>query len=113
MNDSLQIGAALISGQNYLWSPVSGLSNPAMPNPMASPSATTTYTLAVTGPGCGPVIDEVTVTVHPFPVINAGPDDTITVGASTPLLATGGIHYSWSPLSGLNDAGIPDPVANP
>ncbi len=33
---------------NYSWSPVTGLSNPSIANPVATPSVTTTYTLTVT-----------------------------------------------------------------
>ncbi|MEW6470621.1 MAG: PKD domain-containing protein, partial [Bacteroidota bacterium] len=74
-NDSMQIGAGLITGQNYMWSPAAGLTSTTSPNPIASPTATTTYTLSVTGPGCGPVTDEVTVTVHQLPLADAGPND--------------------------------------
>ncbi len=40
-------------GTNYLWSPSEGLSDPASPNPVASPTKTQTYTVTVsTSPGC-------------------------------------------------------------
>jgi len=113
MYDSIQIGAALITGQTYIWDPVAGLSNSTSPNPMTSPSVTTTYTLAVMGPGCGPVMDEVTVTVHPLPIADAGPNDTITVGSSTQLTATGGMQYTWTPATGLSNVSIYNPIANP
>ncbi|MBI3502084.1 MAG: PKD domain-containing protein [Bacteroidetes bacterium] len=111
--DSIQIGAALITGQNYSWSPSVGLSSATSPNPMASPDSTTTYTLSVTGPGCGPVMDEITVTVHELPNAEAGPNDTITVGSSTQLTATGGVEYTWSPATGLSNISIYNPIANP
>lgn len=111
--DSIQIGAALVTGQNYAWSPSAGLNSTVTPNPVCSPSVTTTYTLSVTGPGCGPVMDEVTVTVHPLPIADAGPNDTITVGSSTQLTATGGIQYTWTPSTGLSNVSIYNPIANP
>jgi hypothetical protein len=46
----------------YLWTPSAGLSNPAILNPIASPSVTTTYLLTVNGSGCSGS-DPVTVTV--------------------------------------------------
>jgi hypothetical protein len=50
------------SGYSYSWSPTTGLDNPALPNPNASPNQTTDYTLTVTdGNGCT-ASDEVTVT---------------------------------------------------
>jgi hypothetical protein len=49
------------SGYSYSWSPTTGLDNPALPNPNASPNQTTDYTLTVTdGNGCT-ASDEVTV----------------------------------------------------
>ncbi|HRY33194.1 MAG TPA: right-handed parallel beta-helix repeat-containing protein [Bacteroidales bacterium] len=49
----------------YLWSPANGLSDPSIPNPVASPGETTTYTLLVTDAnGCAGT-DEVTITVLP------------------------------------------------
>lgn len=43
-------------GWTYSWSPIIGLDNPNILQPMANPSTTTTYTLTVTAPGCGTFI---------------------------------------------------------
>jgi hypothetical protein len=48
----------------YLWTPSTGLSNPAIANPVASPSVTTTYTLTVTDNFSCNSSDQVTVTVN-------------------------------------------------
>jgi hypothetical protein len=45
---SVQIGSTPINGVKYSWSPVTGLSNPNIANPIASPTTTTTYTLTTT-----------------------------------------------------------------
>ncbi|MBI4947582.1 MAG: gliding motility-associated C-terminal domain-containing protein [Bacteroidetes bacterium] len=112
--DSIQIGAALVTGENYSWSSSLGLNSTASPSPMASPDVTTTYTLLVSGPGCGPVKDEVTVTVHQLPLAKAvSPNDTITVGSSTQLIATGGVQYTWSSFYALDNIAIFNPIANP
>jgi parallel beta-helix repeat protein len=52
----------------YSWQPTTGLSNPNIPNPIASPSATTTYTVSVSNAlgGCT-MMDFVTVNVNPLP----------------------------------------------
>jgi len=43
--------------------------------------------------------------------VNAG--TTICIGGNTPLLATGGVHYSWQPAGSLNNATIANPIASP
>lgn len=56
------IGSTGITGVKYNWSPATGLSNPAIANPIADPPNTTTYTLTVRSPGGGCVnSDNVTV----------------------------------------------------
>jgi hypothetical protein len=105
---------------NYSWSPVSGLSNPTVANPLAQPSVTTTYTLLVSDNfGCTDE-DDVTITVNPLPEVNAGEDKGICIsvsnGASTPseeLNGSGNGTPSWSPTSGLSDPGIFNPIFNP
>ncbi len=114
LNDSVEIGAGLIEGQFYKWTPATGLSSTTVPNPIATPTQTTTYTLVVTDTsGCAPVSDNVTVTVNPLPVASAGPDDTIQIGGSVQLTGTGGVQYVWTPVAGLNNANIFNPVASP
>ncbi|MGB4847978.1 MAG: gliding motility-associated C-terminal domain-containing protein, partial [Saprospiraceae bacterium] len=71
-----------------------------------SPGSTTTYTLSVSDGGCMGT-DQVTVTVVPNPVADAGPNVAICDGASTLLTATGGTTpntYAWS--TGQNGASI-------
>ena len=112
--DSIQIGAGFIEGQYYAWLPTEGLSNPTAPNPMASPTQTTTYMLTVTDTaGCDAISDEVVVTVYPLPDANAGIDDTIMYGANTQLIATGGVQYYWYPIEGLSNAYLFNPIAGP
>lgn len=112
-NDSVQIGTGLILGQTYSWSPSTGLSDTTTANPMVTPIVNTTYTLTITGNGCGSVTDEVSIVVHDFPIGSAGADDTTIAGTSVQLNATGGILYSWSPASTLDNIGIYNPMASP
>jgi gliding motility-associated-like protein len=78
-------------------------------------AGSTEYTFTPTGGQCG-VPAQINITINPPPVLTMGPDVTITNGASTTLnvSVTGNIvSYQWKPSTGLNNAAIQDPVANP
>lgn len=99
-------------GTNYNWSPATGLSNAAIANPVATPTATTTYVVTASSGSCL-ATDTITVVVLPAVIANAGSDAAICLGGSTQLSATGGATYSWSPSTGLSDANIANPIASP
>jgi gliding motility-associated-like protein len=92
-------------GINYFWQPEMRLSNPAIPNPIATVSEEITYTLTVTEPGGCYDRDTVTLGVHPVLGIDAGMDTTIAKGQTIQLIATGGPfdEYSWMPQTGLDN----------
>jgi gliding motility-associated-like protein len=99
-------------GISYTWSPGAGLSCTTCPNPVASPTGTTVYT--VTGRnifGCTNT-DTVTVTIE-APTIVAGPPVILCANDSTTLSPTGGVSYTWSPGAGLSCTACPHPEANP
>ena len=99
-------------GTSYTWSPTTGLGNPNIANPVASPTTTATYTVTVTdGNGCTDS-DPVLVTVNSA-TANAGTDVSICSGSSTTLSASGGVSYAWSPATGLSNPNITNPVASP
>jgi gliding motility-associated-like protein len=103
-----------VTGANtYVWSPAGSLNNANIPNPIATPTSTTLYTIAGTDLNGCVGIDTVTVVVHPIPLANAGPNTSICLGSSTTLNATGGGTYSWTPSTGLSSTSIANPVANP
>ena len=89
------------NGPQFTWTPATGLSNPNVLNPIASPSRTTQYTISSTWNVCG-TITSVIVTVDPAPVPDAGPDQQVCYGASTQLQGSGG-QCSWSPSTWLNN----------
>jgi len=100
-------------GVSYSWNPTTGLSNPNIANPIASPTSTITYTVTVTeGNGCTDT-DDVIVTVNTLPTANAGTDISTCSGSDTTLSASGGVSYSWSPTTGLSNPNIANPVASP
>jgi len=74
--------------------------------------ATGTYTYYV-GTCPGTYHQPVIVTATSSPVISAGPDATICSAGNTTLNASGGTGYTWSPATGLSNANISNPVANP
>ncbi len=102
---------------SYSWSPATGLSSPNIPNPVATPSVTTTYTLTVTSSGsvCPAISADVTITVGAFTDSVLTPDTTICAGSSFQIRVSGtsGVSYSWSPATGLSNAAISEPVASP
>ncbi len=63
-NNPVQLGGPPEPNRVYKWFPATGLSNPDIANPIATPSATTTYTLTVTNINGGCITtDEATVSV--------------------------------------------------
>lgn len=101
-------------GTSYTWSPVAGLSDPNVANPVATPTATTTYSVFVqdSGTGCS-ATDSVTITVNPLPIADAGSTAAVCQGFNTTLGASGGINYAWTPTTSISDSTIFNPVASP
>ncbi len=92
LNDSVQLSVTGVT--NYLWAPAASLTDPNIPNPIAFPSVTTTYTVTGLSP-CGISVDSVVVTVYPLPNADAYPDTIICPWSMTSLYASGGIQYLW------------------
>lgn len=107
-----QIGSAAIAGSTYSWSPTTGLSNSNSANPIAQPTATTTYTLTATNDSGCTATDQVVVSVNTTPpsiAIVANGSTTICPGASVVLsTTTAGLSYSWKkngiPISNATSA---------
>lgn len=100
-------------GDSVIWAPDYRLSDPTIPDPMADPQITTTYSLTVfSANGCAGT-DTMVITVRPLDFANAGEDVSLCPGDSTQLSASGGDVYSWGPLGGLDRTDIPDPWAKP
>ena len=61
-----------------------------------TPASTATYTVTGTnGNGCINT-DQVVVNVNALPLVNAGVDQTVCIGASVTLLGSGAVNYSWN-----------------
>jgi gliding motility-associated-like protein len=97
----------------YSWVPPTGLSNPNINNPVATPNTTTKYIVSgTTIHGCI-AKDSVTITIFPKPFVTKIPDTTICKNTTVQLFATGGNSYVWSPAATLSNPNIYNPVAAP
>ncbi len=100
------------NANTYSWSPATGLSCTDCQSPVAVPTGTTTYTVAVTG-DCSYGSASITVTIASPPDLTLSGDATICPGSSVQLTASGGITYTWSPSDGLSCVNCSNPVASP
>jgi len=104
-------------GLYYKWAPSTGLDHDDIPNPVANPSQTTTYTIKVSNDACYDDTKSVTVTVNNNPVANAGNDKVIFEGQSVQLngsIAGDNISsYYWTPTTGLDNPNALAPNASP
>lgn len=100
-------------GISYVWSPAAGLSSTTIFDPLAAPTSTIAYTLTVTDANGCKDDDVVKVTIHPQPLVSAGPDQSYCIGGSAQLTGSGGLTYSWSPSTGLSNATVSNPIASP
>lgn len=83
-----------------------------------SPGQTSDFWVTVMDSKFNFASDSVTVFVHQPPIADAGADTSIIITTVVQLNGTaqGGYPpytYWWTPPSGLNDPGIPDPLASP
>jgi gliding motility-associated-like protein len=82
----------------YLWAPSTGLSCNTCPNPIATPTVTTTYTvIGTTAEGCSNAAS-ITIYVFPTPLLSVSPNVSICPGRTVTLIASGsGSSYNWTP----------------
>ena len=111
LKDSVQLVAA--GGSSYQWFPLTGLSNSAIANPVASPAANTKYFVKVTGANGCSATDSVSVNVKPLPLAKAGNDAAVCSADSTQLNASANGTVQWLPSIGLSAVNIPNPKAAP
>jgi len=94
---------------SYTWIPALYLDDNTLKNPFTNPPATTIYTVVGNIGKCQATSD-ITITVAPYPVAAAGPDQTICFGFDVSLNASGGSQYSWSPSRFLSGTTIANPI---
>ncbi|MES2850596.1 MAG: PKD domain-containing protein [Bacteroidota bacterium] len=111
------IQLAVSGAENYSWSPAAGLSNAAIPNPLASPSTNTTYkVVGYDSINCFKDSASILIEVYPAPRVNAGPDIILNAGKEVtlrPQYSNDVSNWLWQPSTGLHCTDCPNPVATP
>jgi gliding motility-associated-like protein len=96
----------------FAWTPLTGLSNASIINPLASPATTTAYTVVATLGRCT-ITDDILVTILTAPIPDAGQPGDICYGQTFQLQGSGGVTYIWTPSDFLSSTTINNPVASP
>lgn len=98
----------------FSWLPVTGLNNPNIANPVASPVTTTTYSVTALYDNC---VLNATVPIYVIPLSITGTDgmiicgDSVILNTTTNYGGTGELTYSWLPTTGLNNSAVANPLA--
>jgi hypothetical protein len=102
--ESIQLNAEASNNSTYRWTPTTGLSNPNIPNPIASPTITTEYTVRIQNEvGC---IRNEKVLVEVFPELNIDFELEVGSDCAKPSLlkfinrSTGISRYEWTISNG-------------
>ncbi len=107
----LQLNAT--GAATYLWQPAATLSCDDCAGPLAIPQDDIQYIVEGTSAAGCRNKDTVAVRVRKPFIMETGPGDTLCVGESTRLSASGADTYTWSPSTGLSSTSSPRPQASP
>jgi gliding motility-associated-like protein len=98
---------------SYTWTPATNLSCTNCFNPQSRAADAIQYVVTGTSTvGCENRDSVIVRVKKPFR-ISVSKGDTLCVGESLQLNASGAENYSWSPTTGLNNSSIPNPIARP
>ncbi len=98
-------------GSTYAWTPANLLSNPAIPNPVATISSNTIFTVIISD-SCGSDTLQVPLNVVPLN-LSLSNDTSICIGGQVPLSASGIGTITWSPNQFLNNNSGANVLASP
>ncbi len=118
VSDTGSFSVTSTSGSTYQWSIsggniLSGNGTSSTTGNWSGSGAATVTVIETNSFGCIGNPINLSVTVNALPLANAGLDDDICIGSSANLSASGGINYSWTPTSTLDNSTIANPVATP
>jgi hypothetical protein len=111
LGNSVQLNAS--GATQFDWAPSQGLSCITCANPVATPVITTPYVVTGTNSfGCTSQATVVVTVIQPLNMTTSG-NDTLCIGQSVNLQASGAASYIWTPAQGLNNPRISNPTASP
>jgi len=111
IGESVTLHAA--GGVIYQWQPSTGLNSASVSDPVATPAATTRYTVTVTDSNLCTDTGSVNIIVSPLPETDAGEDTYICEGSIYQLNGSGGIRFIWSPGDLVSDSTLQNPTISP
>lgn len=118
--NSTQLTAS--GGFSYFWSPPSGLSNPSVSNPTASPDTTTTYTVLIStvnsvNDTCVQILSTTVYVIDPsnYTIFATIENDSILEGQSTIIhaITDSALTVHWSPSTGMSSTNSFNPTVTP
>lgn len=102
------------SQASYVWSPASSLSSSTGSSVVATPMASTIYTVTATDTNGCVATDTARVNVLPVPSLDMGNNAMVCLGDTVNLnISTSAVAYSWVPANTLIGANTPNPSAFP
>lgn len=109
---SVQLNAT--GATSYTWSPATTLNNSSIPNPVATPTANTTYIVTGTDANGCVKSDAVSIVLLPPVPVNASNNTSICAGGSVNLSVTAPTsNIVWSPPVGLSSTTAANTTASP
>ena len=101
------------NGLQYQWTPAGQIINPQVQNPLVFTQNNTLYQVTARIGGCN-ATQSIRVNPIPYPVVQAGADQTICYNALTTLQgSTDAGNWTWQPASLLNNNQLLQPLADP
>lgn len=110
----VQVDAEAAQGYSFVWSPINGLNDTTVINPIITANQSMTYTLTAHHPGCMDTAQTLTINVQDYPVVDLGSDMEYCEWSDVPLSANvtpyrNDYTYQWLPASvGMNFPNSPN-----
>ena len=108
--DTIQLIAS--GAESFEWSPKEGLNDPFIPNPIASPTKSTLYTVIGRNGECSDT-GSVLVSVFKKPILKLLHQSQLCSGDSITLAVSGAEHYDWFPKDSILFSSSAYPIVFP
>lgn len=110
--DTTTLNVAIQGASYYHWNPNTGINADSINSPLFFPTSTQVYTFEVRN-YCYTKYDTATIVVHPLPTVGAQKIDSLCIGDTIQLHASGAQVYQWNYNLTLSDTTIANPFAFP